>query len=71
VGGEPEPREAPVLRVDSSKARERLGWQPAWDLAAGLDAAREWYAATDARQVTLQQIVRFEEASRAPVPCRR
>jgi hypothetical protein len=63
--------EAPVLRVDSAKARERLGWRPVWDLAAGLEAAKEWYAAEDAREATLHQILRFRAASGAPIPCRR
>jgi CDP-glucose 4,6-dehydratase len=62
--GEPEPREQPALRVDSSKARARLSWRPVWDLATGLAAAAEWYAAVaageDARAVTLQQIADFE-----------
>ena len=29
------PHEAPVLRLDSAKAREQLGWTPVWDLEAG------------------------------------
>lgn len=55
--------EAAVLRVDSSKAREKLGWEPHWDLAAGLDATVEWYAGhsrrADVRAMTLEQIERF------------
>jgi CDP-glucose 4,6-dehydratase len=62
--GTPEPREAATLRVDSAKARARLSWQPVWDLATGLAAAADWYAAVaagaDARAVTLQQIDDFE-----------
>jgi CDP-glucose 4,6-dehydratase len=62
--GEPEPREAPVLHVDSSKARSRLSWRPVWDLATGLAATAAWYAAVaageDARAITLQQIEDFE-----------
>ena len=56
-------KEAATLRLDSAKARERLGWSPRWDLDAGLDATTEWYAAhgrgEDARSVTLGQIERF------------
>jgi CDP-glucose 4,6-dehydratase len=56
--------EAPVLRLDASAARERLGWEPVHDLAAGLDATVFWHdqvrAGHDARTVTLMQI---EDAS--------
>ena len=52
--------EAPVLRLDSSAARERLGWAPRHDLASGLAATVSWYdqvrAGGDARAVTLRQI---------------
>jgi CDP-glucose 4,6-dehydratase len=56
--------EAPALRLDASAARERLGWAPPLDLAAGLDATVSWHdqvrAGGDARAVTLTQI---EDAS--------
>ena len=49
---EPDPqagKESVLLRLDSAKARDRLGWTPAWDLAAGLDATVQWYAGGDPR----------------------
>jgi len=56
--------EAPALRLDASKARERLGWTPRLDLAAGLAATVSWHdlvrEGADARAVTMTQI---EEAS--------
>jgi CDP-glucose 4,6-dehydratase len=56
--------EAPVLRLDASAARERLGWRPSLDLSEGLDATVFWHdqvrAGHDARAVTLTQI---EDAS--------
>jgi CDP-glucose 4,6-dehydratase len=56
--------EAPVLRLDASAARERLGWWPSLDLPEGLDATVFWHdqvrAGHDARAVTLTQI---EDAS--------
>jgi CDP-glucose 4,6-dehydratase len=56
--------EAPALRLDASRARERLGWEPAHDLTSGLAATVWWYdevrAGGDARAVTLTQI---EDAS--------
>ena len=56
--------ESPALRLDASKARERLGWTPRLDLPAALDATVFWHdrvrEGADARAVTLTQI---EEAS--------
>ena len=55
--------EAPALRLDASKAREQLGWEPRLDLAAGLDATVFWHdsvrAGADPRTVTLTQIEEF------------
>ena len=55
--------EAPALRLDSTRARERLGWSPRWDLAAALDATVSWYAryreGADMRAETLRQIAAF------------
>ncbi len=42
------PHEAHFLSLDSSKARELLGWRPGWDLAAGLDATVAWFEALQA-----------------------
>jgi CDP-glucose 4,6-dehydratase len=52
-------KESSVLRLDSTKARERLGWEPRWDLATGLEATAEWYASRDARAVTLAQLAAY------------
>jgi CDP-glucose 4,6-dehydratase len=35
--------EAQLLSLDSSKAREQLGWRPRWDLLAALDSIVDWY----------------------------
>jgi CDP-glucose 4,6-dehydratase len=55
-----DPVDAPALRLDASAARERLGWTPPLDLAAGLAATVFWHdevrAGHDARTVTLTQI---------------
>jgi CDP-glucose 4,6-dehydratase len=57
------PPEAQTLRLDSAKARELLGWRPAWDLDDGLRAIVEWTQALrdggDLRAVTLGQIERY------------
>lgn len=65
---EPTPgKEAAVLQPDSSKARERLGWAPGWELEAGLDATVESFASfargEDALGLTVGQIVLFAEAA--------
>jgi CDP-glucose 4,6-dehydratase len=39
---EPQPHEAPALRVDSTKARERLQWEPRWNLEEALRRTVEW-----------------------------
>jgi CDP-glucose 4,6-dehydratase len=57
------PPEAVTLKLDSSRARLRLGWAPRWDLDTGLRAVVDWYAAhgerADMREVTLAQIRGF------------
>jgi CDP-glucose 4,6-dehydratase len=59
------PHEAGYLHIDSSRAREILGWAPRWNLDEGLRASAEWYAAygegADMREVTLAQIREFAE----------
>jgi CDP-glucose 4,6-dehydratase len=59
----PHPHEAHWLKLDSSLARARLGWRPAWDLATGLDATAEWFRAyrdgEDVRATTRAQIAAF------------
>jgi len=61
--GGPHPHEADHLSLDSSKAHERLGWAPTWDLEDALDSIVEWYRAfardRDLRAVTEGQIERF------------
>ncbi len=56
----PHPHEAHHLTLDSTKAREELGWKPAWDLGKTLDSIVSWYIAlrdgADMRQTTLAQI---------------
>lgn len=54
------PHEAHTLRLDATKARIRLGWQPRWTLDQALDSIVVWHKAAlrgeDMRKVTLQQI---------------
>jgi CDP-glucose 4,6-dehydratase len=57
------PPETAVLRLDSAKARERLGWEARWDLERGLAATVEWFRAwgrgDDPREASLAQIRAF------------
>src|ERR1035437_3544523 len=41
----PQPHEAQLLHLDSSKARERLLWRPVWSFNEGIAGTAEWYRA--------------------------
>jgi CDP-glucose 4,6-dehydratase len=60
------PPETAVLRLDSTKARERLGWVPAWGLDEALAATVDWFRAVaggaDAREVCAAQIAAYTAA---------
>ena len=64
------PAETATLRLDSTRARVRLGWRPLWDLDEGLHAIVEWYRAyerdADLREVTLAQIAAYQAAALRP-----
>jgi CDP-glucose 4,6-dehydratase len=59
----PGAHEAGLLKLDSSKARARLGWRPRWPLGRALEAVVEWHRAfrahADLRATTLEQIAAF------------
>ena len=61
------PHEARALKIDSSRARERLGWRPRWPLDEGLARTAEWHSALrageDMRAVSLAQIEAYAAAS--------
>ncbi|MEM9594521.1 MAG: CDP-glucose 4,6-dehydratase [Acidobacteriota bacterium] len=63
--GGPHPHEAGLLRLDTTKAREGLGWRPRLNLGTCLDWIVDWTLAyRDGRPVKdlcLEQIQRFEE----------
>jgi CDP-glucose 4,6-dehydratase len=58
-----DPHEASLVKLDASKARQRLGWAPRWSVDRGVDAIVEWYEAyrdrRDLRAVTMEQIEAF------------
>ncbi len=57
------PHEAHYLKLDCSKAKARLDWQPRWNLARALEMIVAWQRAylaqQDMREVTLEQIKNF------------
>jgi CDP-glucose 4,6-dehydratase len=56
----PHPHEAPALRLDSTRAAERLDWRPAVALEPALAGTVAWFRALeqgeDMRAVTLAQL---------------
>jgi CDP-glucose 4,6-dehydratase len=66
----PHPHEARYLKLDSSRARTRLGWRPLVGLEATLQSIVEWYGAlrddADMRELTLGQIKTFQYAAASP-----
>ncbi len=58
--------EAGLLKLDSSKARAELGWQPRLRLDIALDWLVDWYQAwqggTDMQSFTLKQIASYAQA---------
>lgn len=61
------PREAPTLRLDSSKAMLGLDWHPRLDLERACELTGDWYArharGEDARALMLEQIGIYEAAT--------
>ena len=61
------PHEAHFLKLDISKARSRLGWNPTWRLDTSLrlivDWHRAWRAGADVRAACLAQIDQYTAAS--------
>ena len=57
------PHEAHYLKLDISKARHRLGWQPRWNLDTALSKIMHWHRAwrsqQDMRQACLEQITQY------------
>ena len=66
--------EAAVPRVDSARARTRLGWQPPWELPAAVDATVDWHLAhrdgRDPIAISLEQIERFSAETSAQLGAR-
>ena len=63
----PHPHEARYLKLDSSRARTRLGWRPVLGLDAALAATADWYRrlgeGEDMQRVTREQLEAFQYAA--------
>ena len=66
LDGDPHPHEANYLKLDISKAKDGLGWSPAWDLSVALKRIIEWHLAfqtkKDMHQFSLDQIAQYQES---------
>jgi CDP-glucose 4,6-dehydratase len=60
------PHETRVLKLDCSKAVERLGWKPRWNLSQALEATVDWYKAYvqgwDVRKIISDQVESYQDA---------
>jgi CDP-glucose 4,6-dehydratase len=66
------PHEAGLLRLDATRARERLGWRPALTLKEAAELTVDWYRAATAGatpgrlwELALEQIARYETRCQA------
>lgn len=60
------PHEANYLKLDISKAKAKLGWEPRWSLAKALgeitDWHQSWLAGENVQQLCLRQIGQFNQS---------
>ena len=61
------PHEANYLKLDISKARQRLQWQPSWDVEGALLRVAQWHRAwlkgEDMRALCLRQISEYDASA--------
>jgi CDP-glucose 4,6-dehydratase len=69
------PHEAQYLKLDCTKAKTRLGWEPRWNLNSALRATVQWYKAhqsnQDLRALTEEQIHLYQSTLSRPETTRR
>lgn len=60
-----QPHESNLLYLDSSKARNKLGWQPVWNIDTTLQKTTEWYRAWLVNQevISRQQLGAYIDAA--------
>ena len=63
-----QPHEATYLKLDSSKARTQLGWQPRWNLETALEKImswhQDWHNNGDMHQFSLAQIAEYQSEAK-------
>lgn len=63
------PHEAQLLRLDSVKSQDRLGWRPRWRIEKAIDAVVDWTKAFSRRQsprmICKAQIAEYIDANRS------
>jgi CDP-glucose 4,6-dehydratase len=56
-----------MLKLDSSKAKAKLGWRPRWNLQTALGMTLAWHHAwkqgSDMAAISVQQLQAFETAA--------
>jgi CDP-glucose 4,6-dehydratase len=66
--------EAQHLKLDCTKAKTQLEWNPQWNLNSALEATVRWYKAhqlhQDVRSLTLEQIRSYQSALNQPISVR-
>jgi CDP-glucose 4,6-dehydratase len=65
-----QPKEAHRLSLDSTKAREQLGWVPVWDAPTAVRNTAAWYreyyrAPASARELVQHQLTAYQDDARA------
>ena len=69
------PHEAQYLKLDCTKAKAKLGWEPQWNLNSALEATVQWYKAhqsrQDVRSVAERQIRSYQNTLSLPEISRR
>ncbi len=65
IDSSPQPHEAHYLKLDCSKAKNRLSWYPKWNLESAIDSIIDWTRAyqdrKDVKDICLQQIGKYSE----------
>lgn len=71
VTAEPQPHEATLLYLDSTKARNQLGWQPVWGIDSSLAHTAAWFRAwiETGQIISRQQLADYvNAAAKANIP---
>jgi CDP-glucose 4,6-dehydratase len=66
LDGVDHPHEASYLKLDCSKAKTKLNWQPKWDIDRTLKEVVDWYQSyvdgRDMKELSLEQIEKYQRS---------